>query len=296
MNSNKKLYFKILKVCLYIILAVISFFMILPFMWMISISLRPTLGPIYQNFFALIPKNISMKPYIDVWLRVNFVRYFLNSVIYAGVSTILTIFFSTLGGYTFAQLRFPGRKILFLLILFSMMIPPSTILIPQFLIVKFFPLAGGNNLLGQGGSGFVNTYAGLILPFLVTGFGIFLCRQFFLTLPADLRHSAKIDGCSEFRIFWQIMLPLAKPAVIALTIFTFTWRWNKLLWPLVVAQNEKMRVLAVALAVFRGERLAVDQWNEMMAAATIAILPVALVFFLLQKHFTKGTALTGIKG
>jgi len=296
MNSNKKLYSKASRVCLCVALGVISFFMILPFIWMISISLRPTLGSIYQNFFALVPSSISTKAYVAVWVRANFLRYFLNSVIYAGVSTILTLFFSTLGGYTFAQLRFPGRNILFLLILFSMMIPPSAILIPQFLIVKFFPLAGGNNLLGQGGSGFVNTYAGLILPFAVTGFGIFLCRQFFLTLPGDLRNSAKIDGCSEFRIFWQIMLPLAKPAVIALSIFTFTWRCNKLLWPLVVAQDRKMRVLAVALAIFRGERLAIDQWNEMMAAATIAILPVALVFLLLQKHFTKGTALTGLKG
>lgn len=295
MNFNKKLYSKAVSVCLYGGLGIIAFFAILPLLWMISVSVSPT-GNIYQAFSTLIPRDISLESYVEAWIGANFAKYFLNTAIFAGGSTLLTLFFCALGGYTFARLRFPGREILFLLILFSMMIPEPALLIPQFLIVKFFPLVGGNNILGQGGLGLVNTYAGLMLPFAVTGFGIFLFRQFFLRIPSELPDSAKVDGCPEFRIFWQIMLPLAKPAVITLTIFTFTWRWNKLLWPLVVAQSKKMRVIAVGLAIFQGEQRTVMQWDEMMAAATIAILPVVIVFLVLQKHFTKGVSLTGLKG
>lgn len=295
MNFNEKLYFRTLSACLYVVLGVIAFFAILPFLWMISVSLSPS-GHIYQSFSALVPRSISLKGYVDAWVGANFARYFLNTVIFTVGSTMLTLFFSALGGYTFARLRFFGRNTLFLIILFSMMIPEPATLIPRFIIVKFFPLAGGNNLLGQGGIGFVNSYAGLILPFAVTGFGIFLFRQFFLRLPNELADAAKIDGCSEFRVFLQIMLPLAKPALIALCIFTFTWRWNKLLWPLVVAQSKEMRVIAVGLAIFQNEQRTIGQWNEMMAAATISVLPAVLVFLLLQKYFTKGVALTGLKG
>ncbi len=294
MNFNKKLYSKVLEVCLYVSLGVISFFMILPFLWMISMSLKPS-GLGSQAISVLIPRNITFEPYVEAWIGAQFSRYFLNSVIFTVGSTVFTLFFCALGGYTFARLRFPGRDTLFLLILFSMMIPDSARLIPQFLIIKFFPLAGGNNLLGQGGIGLLDSFAGLMLPFVVTGFGIFLCRQFFVRLPEELRSAAKIDGCSEFRIFYQIMLPLAKPAIIALAIFTFTFRWNKLLWPLVVTQSKSMRVLAVGLAIFQGEQRTLEQWNVMMAAATIVVLPMVLVFLLLQKHFTKGTSLSGLK-
>lgn len=294
MNFNKKLYFKVLGLCFYVFLGVLVFFMIIPFLWMISVSLKSS-GHVTQTLSALIPRNITFKPYVDAWVGAHFSRYFLNTVIFTVGSTMFTLFFCALGGYTFARLRFPGRNALFLLILFSMMIPDSARLIPQFLIVKFFPLAGGNNLLGRGGIGLIDTYAGLILPFAVTGFGVFLCRQFFVRLPEELRAAAKIDGCSEFRIFYQIMLPLAKPAIIALAIFTFTFRWNKLLWPLVVTQSKGMRVLAVGLAIFQGEQRTLESWNTMMAAATIVVIPMVLVFLLLQKHFTKGTSLSGLK-
>lgn len=290
----KRFYSKVLTLCLYLVLGIVAFFAIFPFLWMISVSLAPY-GSIPQSFATLIPSSVSFSSYVEAWRDANFARYFLNTVIFTVGSTAFTLFFCALGGYTFARFSFPGRKVLFLLILFTMMIPAPAVLIPRFLTMKFFPFAGGNNLLGQGGIGFVNSYAGLILPFTVTGFGIFLFRQFFLTLPQELVDSARIDGCPEFRIFLQIMLPLTKPAAVALTIFTFVWRWNKLLWPLIIAQGEKHRVIAVALAVFRGEQRTIEQWNVMMAAATIAVVPVVLVFLVLQKHFTKGVSLTGIK-
>lgn len=299
MNSNQELCFKVLnkawKICLYVVFMAIALFMIIPFVWMVSISFKSSI-PYYQNFLALIPTNFTLKNYITTWVTADFSVYFKNTVIFAGVSTMLTVFLCALGGYVFAQLRFPGRHFLFMLVLISMMIPESASMIPRFLIIKFFPMAGGNNLWGQGGYGLFDSHAGLILPYAVTGYGLFLLRQFFIRLPTALRDSAKIDGCSEFRIFWQIMLPLAKPAVIALTIFSFTWRWNKLLWPLVVTQTKEMRVIGVGLAVFLGERRTIEQWNEMMAASTIAIVPVVVLFFILQKYFTRGISLTGLKG
>ena len=294
MVSAKILYSKVLTVCLYVALGTVAFFAIFPFLWMISVSLSPS-GSISQSFATLIPSSVSFSSYVEAWRGANFARYFLNTVIFTVGSTTFTLFFCAWGGYTFARFRFPGREVLFLLILFTMMVPAPAVLIPRFLIMKFFPLAGGNNLLGQGGIGFVNTYAGLILPFTVTGFGVFLFRQFFLRVPEELADSARIDGCPEFRIFLQIMLPLAKPAAVALSVFTFTWRWNKLLWPLIIAQGEKNRVIAVGLAIFRGEQRTIEQWNVMMAAATIAVVPVVLVFLVLQKHFTKGVSLTGLK-
>lgn len=283
------------KVALYIIMAIVIFIMLAPFFWMLSISVR---GPneLFTTPPSIIPPSFSFSNYVVVWKQASFMRYLINSVVFTTVSTGFTLFLCSLGGYVFGRFRFPGGNALFMVILFTMMLPDQSLIIPRFLMVKVFPLAGGNNIFGQGGTGLINTYAGMISPFLVTGLGIFLFRQFFLTLPTDLEDAARVDGCSEFRIFWQIMLPLTKPAIIALSIFTVTWRWNKLVWPLVVASSRSMRVLSVGLAVFAGEQHAGAQWNEMMAAATIAVTPVIIFFILAQRHFTKGIALTGLKG
>lgn len=283
------------KAVLYIVMAIVISIMLAPFFWMLSISVRAP-SDLFTTPPSLIPPSFSFNNYVMVWNQASFMRYLINSVIFTTVSTGLTLFLCSLGGYVFGRFRFPGRNSLFMLVLFTMMLPDQSLIIPRFLMVKSFPLAGGNNIFGQGGTGLINTYAGMISPFLVTGIGIFLFRQFFLTLPTDLEDAARVDGCSEFRIFWQIMLPLTKPALIALSIFTVTWRWNKLVWPLVVASSRNMRVLSVGLAVFAGEQHAGAQWNEMMAAATISIAPIIIFFILAQRHFTKGIALTGLKG
>jgi len=281
-------------VLVYLVIVIISIFMILPFVWMVSVSLKPS-GRIYEYPPRFIPSPVTFENYRTAWDRANFSRYFMNTTIFAVAGTLLTISFCSLGGYVFAKLRFPGKNILFMVILFTMMLPFFSVLIPLFLIVKNFPLAGGNNLFGKGGTGLINSFAGLILPGIVNGYYIFLFRQFFTMLPDELIQAARIDGCSEFRIFAQIMLPLAKPALATVAIFSFMDKWNALVWPLVVLTDPNKRTLQVGLAIFQGEQLTGAQWNELMAASVISLLPTVLVFLLAQKYFTTGIALTGIK-
>jgi len=281
-------------VLVYLVIVIISIFMILPFVWMVSVSLKPS-GRIYEYPPRFIPSPVTFENYRTAWDRANFSRYFMNTTIFAVVGALLTIFLCSLGGYVFAKLRFPGKNILFMVILFTMMLPFFSVLIPLFLIVKNFPLAGGNNLFGKGGTGLINSFAGLILPGIVNGYYIFLFRQFFTMLPDELIQAARIDGCSEFRIFAQIMLPLAKPALATVAIFSFMDKWNALVWPLVVLTDPNKRTLQVGLAIFQGEQLTGAQWNELMAASVISLLPTVLVFLLAQKYFTTGIALTGIK-
>ena len=268
--------------------------MLLPFLWMISVSLKPA-GQVYEYPPRFIPSTFNFENYRTAWTRANFSLYFKNTVIFAVIGTFLTVISCSLGGYTFAKLRFPGKEVLFGIILFSMMIPFSSVLIPLFLIVKNFPLAGGNNIFGKGGIGLINTFSGLILPGIVSGYYIFLFRQFFSMLPDELIYAARVDGCSEFRIFLQIILPLSKPVLATVSIFSFMSRWNALLWPLVILTDPKKRTLQVGLAIFQGEQLTGAQWNELLAASAIALIPTILIFLLGQKYFTTGIALTGMK-
>jgi len=292
MKLNKQV---IPRLTLYIILSLISIIMTLPLYWMISVSLKPP-GEVYEYPLKFIPTSINFGNYKIAWVQANFAIYFGNTVIYAVIGTLLTLILCSLGGYTFAKLRFPGRNTLFVVILLSMMIPFATILVPLFLTIKRFPLMGGNNLFGEGGSGLINTFPGLILPGIVSGYYIFLFRQFFSMLPDELIFAARVDGCSEFRIFWEIIVPLSKPVFVAIGIFSFMWRWNAFLWPLIVMTDPKKRVLQVGLGIFQGEQRTGAEWNLMMAAAAIALIPTVVVFLMGQKYFTRGIALTGIKG
>jgi multiple sugar transport system permease protein len=186
----------------------------------------------------------------------------------------------SLAGYAFARLRFPGRDRLFLLFLAHLMVPVIVLLIPRFLIVS---LAGG-----------VDTYWGLIVPELVSVYGIFLMRQFFITLPGDLEDAARIDGASEFQIWWRIILPLSKHALATLGVFAFVSTWQSFLWPLIVTRSLAMRPVEVGIASFHGAFE--SNWPFQMAAAVTAVLPLVLVFFFTQRYFTRGIALTGLKG
>jgi multiple sugar transport system permease protein len=160
--------------------------------------------------------------------------------------------------------------------------------------MRFFPLTGGNDLFGQGGSGLYDTVLGILLPGMITPFGIFMFRQFFLTLPRDLEDAARIDGCTEWQIYWRVMLPLTKPAIVTLAIFTFQGSWNMFIWPLVMTRTETLRTIQIALAFFRQDQNI--QWALLMAATTMATLPIILVFLVLQRYFTQGIAMTGLKG
>jgi multiple sugar transport system permease protein len=184
--------------------------------------------------------------------------------------------------------------VLFILVLGTMMIPAQVTMVPVFIMLKHWPLVGGNNILGAGGHGLLNSYPGLVLPMAVGAFGIFLLRQFFMTLPRELEDAARIDGCSEAGIYWRIILPLSKPALATLGIFTFTAAWNEFLWPLLIMSKDSMKTLQVGLQVFQTQYT--TSWDLLMAGTVVVTLPVLIIFLFGQRYFTRGIALSGMKG
>jgi multiple sugar transport system permease protein len=283
---------KILNVLWYVGAIGIATVTVFPFLWMISTSLKPE-GEIYSNSLSLISENYSLNNYKKVFDTIPFFRYFLNSLILAVSGAATNIFFGALAGYSFAKLKFKGRKISFSLLLSSMMIPGIVTMIPQFLVLKYFPFVGGNDIFGQGGSGFINHYSAIILPGAVGAFAVFFMKQFFETLPDDLAEAARVDGCSEFRIFWQIYLPLIKPAAITLGIMTFQSGWNSFMWPMIVLNSKEMMTIQVGLSVFQYQYN--TSYGPLMAGTVIATLPTILIFVFAQKYYVRGIALTGDK-
>ena len=189
-----------------LVLCVMALVMIFPFLWMLLSSVKPN-SDLFPAGFSLWPKHFTIQHYIDAFREEPWGRYFFNSVFTSTVATLGQVVFAAMAGYSFARLRFPLRNALFVLLLAGLMIPMEVTLVPLFLIIKHFPLVGGNDLLGNGGSGLINTYGGVIVPNLVSIFGVFLMKQFFATLPRSLEEAARIDGCGELRVFWSVMLP-----------------------------------------------------------------------------------------
>ncbi len=249
-----------------------------PFIWMISTSFKSS-----ESVFTFppqwIPKHPTIEQYQALFREVNFLQFFKNSVIVAIGITLFSLFLNSLGGYAFAKYRFPGREKIFALLLATMMVPGQITMIPVFLMLKSI--------------GLINSYWGLIIPAGASAFGIFLMRQFITTIPSDLIESARIDGCSEFRIFWSIILPLCKPVLAALGIFTFMGSWNAFLWPLIVMIKENMYTLPVALANLSGQYA--TKFGLLMAGAVVVVAPVLIVFILAQRYVIKGVAVTGLK-
>lgn len=277
----------------YVLLVAIAVVMAAPFAWMLLSSFKPN-----QELFAYppvwIPTKVTFEHFVNAFKYTNFARYFFNSAVVSVTATLLNLFFCSLAGYSFARLDFPGKSLIFFAVLATMMIPVYVTLIPLFILVKRFPLAGGNNLLGQNGTGLINTYWGLILPYIVSVFGVFLTRQFFSSIPTELNDAARVDGASEFAIYSRIYLPLSRPVLATLAIFSFTGVWDDFLWPLVITNSEHMRTVQLGLQIFRSQFL-VD-WGPLMAATLVVTLPVLLIFIFNQRHFVKGVATTGLKG
>jgi len=249
-----------------------------PFIWMISTSFKSS-----ESVFTFppqwIPKNPTTEQYRALFREVNFLQFFKNSVIVAFGITLFSLFLNSLGGFAFAKYKFPGREKIFALLLATMMVPGQITMIPVFLMLKTI--------------GLINSYWGLIIPAGASAFGIFLMRQFITTIPNDLIESARIDGCSEFRIYWTIILPLCKPVVAALGIFTFMGSWNAFLWPLIVMIKENMYTLPVALANLSGQYA--TKFGLLMAGAVVVVAPVIIVFIIAQRYVIKGVAVTGLK-
>ena len=264
---------------LYVVLTIGVIAMIIPFVWMILGSFKTT-TEIRQYPTEFIPRDPTLDNYTELFVRLDFTTFFLNSFIVAVFVTIGNIVFSSMIGYALAKLEFRGKKLLFALVLGTLMIPGVVTFVPLFVLTA--------NL------GLVNSYPGLILPFLITPLGVFLMRQFMLSLPDDIIEAARIDGASEWRIFLRVIMPLCGPAVATLTILTFLGSWNNFLWPLVVATTEDMYTLPVALALYSVTQNAA-QYGLMMAGAVVVVVPVLILFVFLQRYFVQGIALTGIK-
>lgn len=262
-----------------LILSIGAVIMVIPFVWMVLTSFK-TLAEVNHIPMIWWPSSFALTNYQEVLGRLNFILYFKNTLINTVLITGGQVVLCALAAYAFARLRFPGRDKIFFVILAVMMVPSQMTIIPQYLIV--------------GKLGWLNTYAALIIPQLFSAYGTFFLRQFFLTLPRELEDSAKIDGCSYFRTFWKIMLPLCSNGLIAFGIFTVLWAWNDLLWPLLVTTNDNMRVLSVAIATLNGYY--VTDYNLLMAASVLAILPMVVMYIIGQKHFIEGIAVSGIKG
>ena len=267
--------------------------MVLPFVWMLSTSLKPP-DQLFTVPPTWLPHPLRWETYVKAMSAGNFGRYAMNSLFLAAANLVTNVLLSALAGYAFARLRFPGRNLLFVLVLATLMVPYQVTIIPLFVIVRHIPLFGGNDLLGQGGIGWINSYWGLIVPGAVGAFGIFMLRQFFQTLPGELEDAARIDGAGELRIFWQIMLPLAMPAVATLAIFSFQAGWNAFLWPLLITNTDDMRTIQLGLTVFVQQYS--TQWDQLMAATVVATLPVIVAFGVGQRLIVRGIAFTGIKG
>ena len=253
-------------------------FIAFPFVWMLLTSLR-TQQEIFSNPGNLIPATFNLDAYVRIWSELPFARLFLNSVVFAGGATFISLFFDSLAAFALARLEFPGKTIAFYLVLATLMVPYQITLIPVFQTV--FDLH------------WLDTYQGLIVPRATSAFGIFLLRQFFVTVPRDLDAAARIDGASEFRIYRSIMLPLARPALATLAVFHFMYNWNDFLWPLVITSSTEMRTLPAGLTLFSGQF--VIEHAVLMAGATISLAPLAISFLFAQRFFVQGIATTGIK-
>ncbi len=274
----------------YIVLFSVTVLFAIPFLWSISTSFR-TIADTSAGF-SLLPRHWTTAGYHDVLHRYNFARFAMNSAIVAGVVTATNLFLASLGGYAFARLKFPGREVLFMLVLGTLMIPDQLRLVPIYeMLVNWLPKWVG--YLGWHNADFVNRQ-GLILIQIVSATSLFLMRQYFLTIPRDLEEAAKLDGAGYFKTYWRVMLPLAGPALAAVGILTFQGTWNQLFWPAVLLQTSSQYTIQIGLAVFRGEYLTL--WPQLMAASVLAIVPILLIFIVFQRYFVAGVASAGVKG
>jgi len=254
--------------------------MALPYVWMFVTSIKP-LNEIQAYPPSFMVKDPTLEPYKDLFRMIPMGRYILNSLFVAGAITVFNVFATSLAGYAFAKHNFWGRDKLFFLLIGALMIPWQVNVIPGFIIVK--------NL------GWLNSYRGLIIPPMAwCAFGIFLSRQYIYSIPNDLIDAAKIDGCSEFTIYFRVVFPLIKPVIATIAIFTFLQQWNNFVWPLVIIHTSEMRTLPLALAVLTGQFGA--NYGMVMAGAVVATLPILLVYVVFQKYIIRGIAMMGIKG
>lgn len=276
----------------WVFLAFVSLVMVTPFLWMVLTSVK-TPQDLAGIDPPLLPTLWRWQNYLDALSAAPFLTYAWNSLLIAVTHTALTLVFGSMAGYALAKLRFRGSGLIFGWFVGALMIPFYTIVIPLFLMIRFTPFAGGNNLFGQGGSGAIDTYFALLIPGALSPFFIFLFRQFYVSIPTELIEAGRIDGVSEFGILARIMTPQIKPALVTVALLQFEQSWNNFLWPLVVTTRDEMRTIQVGLSVF--QRQAETDWALLMAGTTMSALPMILIFLLMQRYFISGFLQAGIK-
>jgi multiple sugar transport system permease protein len=265
----------------HLLMIVLSIVMIFPFVTMLLTSMM-TLSQAYSFPPDLIPKPITLAPYFQALELRPFHVYLFNSLLVALAITVGRLFTCSLGAFAFARLQFPGRDAIFWVYLSTLMLPEQITLIPLFFIMKNF--------------GWIDRYQGLIVPFVVTAFGVFLLRQFFLTIPRELEDAAIIDGCGPWGLYWRIILPLAVPGLAALGVLTFVNSYNMFVWPLIVTNSDSMRTIVVGIGLLTADNTNLTNWPRMMAISAFAVIPSLLIFVFGQRYFVQGITLSGLKG
>lgn len=268
------------QIAVYLALIAAGVIMIMPLVWLILSSLKVS-GEITTRPIVWFPKVPQWSNYAEAWRSLNFGRLFFNSTLVTLLTSLGVLATSSLTGYGLAKLKFPGRDQLFYLIISLMMVPFFMLMVPTYVIIKQF--------------GWINSFAGVIVPEMTTPFGIFLMRQFMLSIPDDLLDAARIDGAGEWRIFWQIALPLCRSSLSALGIFALIYHWDNFLWPLLVLSHPEKMTIPIGLNRLWNPN-SFPEYNLFMAGATLAVLPIVIVFLFAQRRFIEGIAMTGIKG
>lgn len=274
------------KLSIHSILIFVSLLSIFPFIWLISTSLKG----LDENIFAyppvLMPQQFTWDNYLGVWDKVNFMGYFINSMIVAGLTVFLNILLSSLAAYPLARMNFAGKKVVFFAILATIMVPFQAIMLPVYLItIKLHLLDSVNNIMG---------YIGLVMPFAVSAFGIFLMRQAFLTVPKEMEEAAIVDGCNVFQVFFKVVLPMVKPTLAVLAIFTFIGSWGEFLWPSIVLTKDAMYTLPVGVNNLQG--MFSSNWRFIAAGSILSTIPILIFFLALQKYFISGENDGAVKG
>ena len=277
----------------YVFLGIGAIAMTMPFVWMVSTSVKPD-REIFGDTIRWIPTELDLQNYADAFEQTNMPRLYLNTTAVTAVSVASQVLLGSMAGYAFARLQFRGKTLLFFALLTTMMVPFEVLIIPVFLLIKFFPLAGGNDILGQGGTGLINTLGGVMFPNFVSVFGVFLFRQFYLGFPKEIEEAAIVDGCSRIGVYWRILIPNSKPVMGTMALFAFLWSWNDFLWPLVVVKEDGLKTIQLGLSVFDQEQG--TAWAELMAASVMAVVPVIILYIFLQRFLVSGGLTSGLKG
>lgn len=267
------------RIALYSLLLVATGLTLFPLLWMVSVSFMPA-GEAAAVPPRLLPSAFTLEHYTELFTRMQMARYLFNSALLATTVTLVSLILNSMAGYAFAKFRFGGRDRLFQVLLAALVIPAQVAMLPLFLLLKYM--------------GVVNTYLGVVIPGMASIFGIFLIRQYALSIPDSLLEAARIDGAGEFRIYRTVVLPLLKPILVTLAIFTFMGTWNDFIWPLIVLTDNDLYTLPVALANLSGEH--VQDTELMMAGSVMTVLPVLLVFLALQRYYLQGIMMGSVKG